>query len=98
MLFKNARDTAAVIKERCGSGPTPKTMDKWRCCGGGPPYVRRGRHGFYNIDSAVSWWLASMSNEVGSTSEYMPAAPSHLIDLKRLDGKIQKQHNKKASS
>jgi hypothetical protein len=82
MPFKNVPETVAVIREQTGSAPTPETLDKKRCTGGGPPFVRRGRNIFYDVDKAVAWWLGDMSAEVASTSEYMPPAPSHLSDIK----------------
>jgi len=83
MIFKTTQETVAIIREQTGSAPTVRTMNKKRCSGGGAPFVRRGRNIFYDPDLAVEWWISAMSRPLTSTSEYMPEAPSQLVDLKR---------------
>jgi len=33
----------------------PRTMESWRCRGGGPPFVRIGRHVRYRLSDLHAW-------------------------------------------
>ena len=36
-------------------GFSKSTLEKWRCVGGGPPFIRRGKSVFYALDDLDEW-------------------------------------------
>ena len=51
-------------------GVAPQTLARWRCEGGGPPFIRVGRKIMYAVEDITAWMN---SRRVASTSELAPA-------------------------
>ena len=57
-------DTAAAAKF---VGVSKRTLEKWRCEGGGPPYLKLGRRVLYCLGDLEEWISRQRRS---STSEY----------------------------
>jgi hypothetical protein len=58
--YLNAEEASQFI------GAAVQTLARWRCEGGGPPFIRVGRKIMYAIDDLIAWMNA---RRVSSTSE-----------------------------
>jgi predicted DNA-binding transcriptional regulator AlpA len=65
-------DLARRLKARSGSGPSPRTIERWRTTGDGPAFIKIGHRVAYRA-SAVEQWLdeqtRSHTNEPGKKSQ-----------------------------
>ena len=60
------------VRLSCGKGikRSPKTLAKYRCVGGGPPFVKFGATDVrYDEPDLDKWVIAQLSGPFGSTSE-----------------------------
>lgn len=62
-------DASAFLAEVCGLTIAPKTLQKRRVIGGGPPFVRMVSRVFYPRAPLEAWGVAQRSPQVNSTSE-----------------------------
>ena len=58
--YHNTRAAALYL------GLSPRTLEKWRLIGQGPPYTKRGRRCLYRLEDLDSWAEAGLR---GSTSQ-----------------------------
>ena len=64
------QDTPRLLRTRAAAkycGYAKSTMEKLRCFGGGPRFIRRGKAVYYDVDD-LDEWIASMPR-YSSTSE-----------------------------
>jgi hypothetical protein len=59
--------------ERRGIPRSVSTLEKLRCCGGGPPFRRFGRDVRYPHDHLESWIETMLSAPMRSTTSPLPA-------------------------
>jgi hypothetical protein len=64
---------ARFLEEECGQKISPKTLQKRRCIGGGPPFYKGfGGRCYYTEDALCVWAESQRSPLVTSTSELAP--------------------------
>jgi Helix-turn-helix domain len=57
-VLLDTRDLASRLTPPSGEGPSPRTLERWRSEGNGPPYVKVGRRAMYR-EADVERWLQS---------------------------------------
>lgn len=70
----HGQDEASAFLLTLGVRRAPKTLQKQRVTGGGPPFMRICNRIVYELESLRAWALAQRSPLVTSTSE-LPAKP-----------------------
>lgn len=63
------QEQASVFLEQRGVRRRPKTLQKLRCVGGGPPFRKVAGRAIYEHSSLIEWADAQKSPLVTSTSE-----------------------------
>ena len=82
---------AKYVEDTYGIPCSPKTLAKYACIGGGPPFRLAGRFPLYPISGLDEWAKSKIGPLVRSTSEARRAAQSHHTPMKNpaarfLDG------------
>lgn len=62
-------DLPEILETAIGYAPSPKTLNKLRCIGGGPPFKKVGRRVLYDVAGSIAHYEAKSSGVVHSTSE-----------------------------
>jgi hypothetical protein len=60
---------ATILRDNCDVHIAPRTLQKKRCTGGGPPFYRVGGRIAYDRDALLAWGRAQRSRLVTSTAE-----------------------------
>jgi hypothetical protein len=64
----DTREASAFLTER-GYATAPATLNKLRCIGGGPAFVKFGRRPLYSETSLIEWVQARTTHSLRSTSD-----------------------------
>lgn len=64
------REAAEYVRTKFGAPCSPATLAKLAVIGGGPRYVRFGRHPLYSEHDLDAWVMSRIQSSYGSTSEY----------------------------
>lgn len=60
--YLNQTEAAAHCSEKYGLKISPKTLEKKRCIGGGPPFHKFGNKAVYSV-AALEQWIAQQLGE-----------------------------------
>ena len=51
----DTQDLASRLTPPSGKGPSPRTIERWRSAGSGPPFVKVGRRALYRTGDVERW-------------------------------------------
>lgn len=93
----NTREASIFLSE-LGYSTAPASLNKLRCIGGGPVFVKFGRRPLYSEKSLIEWVQARTTHSLRSTSDPenkaraldAPIEPHRIQPLQRPIGRIRR--------
>jgi hypothetical protein len=67
--FNGGDEASSYLLEKHGVRVASKTLDKWRCIGGGPSFRRFGRKIVYDRQALDEWAALKLGGALRSTSD-----------------------------